>query len=107
MYFATYKKFGAYFFRFGKISQIFTFNMVKNKNFDPDHKSKIIHFFKNKQFCFYDLGQNFSFLTILKVKICDILPKQKKYAPNFLYDAKYMNMYQKINKKLEKCWGKS
>ena len=31
MYFATYKKFGTYFFRFGNISQIFTFNMVKNE----------------------------------------------------------------------------
>ena len=35
MYFATYKKFGAPFFRFGKISQIFTISMVKNEKFWP------------------------------------------------------------------------
>ena len=79
----------------------------KMKNFYPDHKSKIIHFFINKQLCFHDLGQNFSFLTMLIVKICDILPKRKNNAPNFLYVAKYMKMYQKIIKKLRKCWGKN
>ena len=42
---------------------------------------------------------------MLKVKICNILLKQKKYAPNSLYAAKYMKMFQKINKMLEKCWG--
>ena len=47
---------------------------------------------------FYGKGQNFSFVTMLKVKICDILPKQKKYVLNFLYVAKYIEMYQKINK---------
>ena len=52
------------------------------------------------------LGQNFSYLTMLLVKICNILPKRKKYAPNFLYVAKYMKMYQKIIKKLWKCLGK-
>ena len=57
-------------------------------------------------FSIFGLGQNFSFLTMLKVKICDILQKRKKYAPNFLYVAKYIIMYQKINKKLSKCWGK-
>ena len=35
MYFATYKKFDAYFFRFGKILQIITFNMMKNEKFWP------------------------------------------------------------------------
>ena len=79
----------------------------KMKNFDPNHKSKIIHFFINKQLCFYGLGQNFSFLTMLIVKICNILPKWKNNAPNFLYVAKYMKMYQKIIKKLWKCCGKN
>ena len=43
----------------------------------------------------------------LKVKICDILPKQKNNAPNLLYVAKYIKIYQKINDKLGKYWGKS
>ena len=49
----------------------------------------------------------FSFLTMLKAKICDILLKGKNGAPNFLYVAKYMKMYWKNIKKLEKCLGKS
>ena len=44
---------------------------------------------------------------MLKVKICDILPKRKKYAPNFLNVVKYITMYQKINKKNVKMLGKN
>ena len=62
---------------------------------------------KMNDFGFYGMGKNFSYLTMLIVKICDILPKQKNGAPNFLYAAKYMKMYQKIIKKLWKCWGKN
>ena len=53
----------------------------------------------------YGLGQNFSFLTMLAVKIGYILLKEKKYAPDFLYIAKYMKIHQKIIKKLGKFWG--
>ena len=34
---------------------------------------------------FYGKIQNFSFLTMSKVKIGHILPKRKNAAPNFLY----------------------
>ena len=36
----------------------------------------------------YGKSQNFSFLTMFKVKIRDILPKQKIGIPNFLYVVK-------------------
>ena len=37
----------------------------------------------NKQFMFYDLGQNFSFLTMMKLKIGNNLPKRKKSTQIF------------------------
>ena len=48
----------------------------------------------------YGLSQNVSFLTMLIMKIRYILPKRKNNAPNFLYVAKYMKIYQKFIKKV-------
>ena len=93
MYFATYKKFGAPFILFGKILQIFTITMVKNEKFWPRLWKQSCLFMKNEWFCFYSLGQNFSFLTMLIVKNCNILPKWKNNAPNFFNVAQYMKMY--------------
>ena len=72
----------------------------KMKNFDPDHKSKFIHFLKNKQFYFYGLGQNFSFLTMLIVKICDILPKRKTMRQIFYI---LQSTWKCIRKSLKSC----
>ena len=54
---------------------------------------------------FYGLSQNSYFLTMLKVKISHILPKQKMGIPNFLYVVKYVKIYQERHKKLEKSGG--
>ena len=64
----------------------------KNKNFDF-------------AFLFYGKSQNFHFLTILKVKISHIFPKQKSGIPNFLYVVKYVKIYQERHKKLDKNEG--
>ena len=57
--------------------------MVENEKFWPRPKKQNCLFTKNEWFCIYGLGQNFSFLTMLKVKICDILPKQKSMRQIF------------------------
>ena len=48
------------------------------------------------------MGQNFSFLTMLLVKMCDILPKRKNDAPNFLYVAKYIKNVSENHQKVVK-----
>ena len=73
----------------------------KIKNFDPGHNSKIIYFWYFNNLAFMVWVKNFYFWPC-----CDILPKQKNNVPNFLYVAKYMKIYQKIIKRLEKCRGK-
>ena len=52
------------------------------------------------------MGQKFSLLTMLKLKICNILLRRKNSMPNFSYAAKYMKMYQIVTKTLKKCWRK-
>ena len=63
-------------------------------------------FLLDNYFLFYEKFQNFQFLTMSKVKMGHILPKQKNAPPNFLYVVQYMANYQKINRKLKKYWGK-
>ena len=55
---------------------------------------------------FYEKSQNFSFLTMSKVKMGHILPKWKNGHPNFSYVVKYMPKHQNIDKTLKKCGGK-
>ena len=56
-------------------------------------------FLINKQFCFYGLGQNFSFLTMLVVKICNI--RNEKMMRQIFY---MLQSTWKFIRKSSKSW---
>ena len=61
-----------------------TVQHVKNSNY---------LFIEDKCFWFYEKSQNSSFLTMSRVKMGHILPKQKNAPQNFLYGVQYVANY--------------
>ena len=96
------KNLGDHFFlaRYGPI-WLLKWSKMKNSNFSC--KSKTNLFIKKKWYLIYKKSQNSSFLTMSKVKLDHILPKQKMITQFFIC-CKVHDKVLEYWYKVSKCW---